>query len=104
MMPVQQSRRPFDLAGGLQTGTGLAELRLNVDHSKLAVFYLAMSGHGPQESDPMSRSGYIRMVAARHQDRIAFAHYSYELRLLCVGVNKLDSEARRRHLNIDIHL
>src|SRR5579871_5969644 len=69
---------------GLKPGTRSAKFRLNVDHAELAIFDLAVRGHGPKKSDAVSRSGDVWVIAAGHQYGIALADYRHQIRLLSI--------------------
>src|ERR1700757_211322 len=45
------------LSARFQSRSRLAEFGLYVDHAELTILFLAVRGHGPEESDAMSGSG-----------------------------------------------
>ena len=80
------------------------ELRLHVDDAVLSILALAVGRHHPEKVDRPARCGDVRVIALRHQHDVAFADDRRELGFLRVGVNQLQAERRRRHVDVEIGL
>ncbi len=63
-----------------------------------------MRRHRPQKSYAMSGHGNIGMKPARHQYRVALAHYGDKFRILHVVVYQLNAIGRLRHIEVHVHL
>src|SRR5207302_7396197 len=92
----------FLSASRLQTGTPLVKPRLHVHHAKLAVLDFAMCSHRPEEADSVSGHGNIRMVAARHQDRIALPYHRHQFGIFSVVIYELNTARGIWHIELHV--
>src|SRR5215831_16051147 len=63
-----------------QARAALAKASLDIHHAELAIFLLTMRRHSPQKANRMSGNRNIGVITAGHQDCIAVANYSDQLR------------------------
>ena len=80
------------------------EVGVHVHHPEQAVLHLAVRRHHPQEADRVPRDRHVRVVALRHQHDVAVAHEFHALGLVLVGVDHLQREGLRRHVEVDVQL
>src|SRR5260370_22952911 len=88
----------------LKSAAALIESRLHRHHPELTILDFTMRGHQPHEVDRMAGYRNVRMKALRHDHGVSVAHYTDELRLVRICVDKLNTERRCWHVVIDVKL
>src|SRR5258708_7580722 len=92
------------LATRLKSAAALIKSRLHSHHPELTILDFTMRGHHPDKVDRMAGHGHVRVKALRHDHGVSVAHYTDELRLVRICVDKLNAERGRRHVVIDVKL
>jgi hypothetical protein len=73
-------------------------------HSPLAVDDFAMCGHDPDEVQGCTRNGDVGMVSLWQKNRVAIAYHLYLCGADSIGVDQLESEGRRGHVDEHVYL
>src|ERR1044072_5930851 len=92
------------VTNSFQAGATRSILGLYIHHSVKAILTFSDRRHHPQEIYLPARRRHVRVITLRHQHAITLAHDLDQLRLLRIGVDKLHSKRRRRHVDKKISL
>src|SRR6185369_1604925 len=92
------------VTNSFQTRSAGSILGLYVHNAVESILAFAYRRHHPQKINLPARRRDVRVITLRHQHAITFAHDLDQLRLLRIGVDKLNSKGRRRHVDKKVGL